>query len=290
MREKGITQTGVIKKALGTGFQAMADFPQIVYPFAIIAVIEVIGLLLIFAALQPPFVKYSMPIIERFWGAKFLHYPLILLLLSHLHYYFQTVVAVFCGAFASGMTISAFKQYKQEKFITLRSAARDALHSYWHLLAINLIVFALVQCAFVFKRQAVFKMILAMRNHFGDEGNWMLIHATAALFIGAVVQSLFVFAQPAVVIEGKNFISAIFKSLILTLKNLWVTFVLVIFPLSLFLPIALLKNKLLFLMQRFVPEVIFLVLAAGILLSFFLNAGITIMVSAGYFIIKDERA
>jgi hypothetical protein len=75
---------------------------RIMMPFTILALIELAAIVGIFLFVQAPFTKLSAPIVLRFYGEQFLHYPFILVLVSQLFNHFQNINAIIIGTFVMG--------------------------------------------------------------------------------------------------------------------------------------------------------------------------------------------
>lgn len=290
MPEKKLSQFGLIGKSWAKSFDIVIRSPKIMLPFAIMAVLELIGLFLIFIAEQPPFVKHITPLILRFWGEQFLHYPFNLLLLSKLFYYLQLTLGIILGTFMSGVTINAVWQYCQKKTVSLISGSKQALVKYVSLLIITIIVLFVIEYVSSLEKNILLKIIMKESSFLGiDREDWTVLFIMFRVVVGGILQGLFIFAQPAIMIDNKNFIAAIFRNLLYVFKNLFAACTLVVLPLCLYIPISILKVKIFPLMKRTCPEVVFVVLIAGVFISVFINVFITVSTTKCYLLIRGEH-
>jgi len=285
-----ISQTSIIGRSWALFFEVCAKRGMIMMPFTFLALIELISIAVIFVFIQAPLIKYSGPIVLRFFGEKFLHYPFNLLLTSQMFNYFQNFSSIVIGTFVVGMTISAVMQYIQGKEFSFKIAAKKSFFKYINLVIITLIVFFIIKFVQSVEKKILIKILMKGPAFLGIQADaWKTIFLFVFVFSTAFVQSLFIFAQAAVVIDNKNFIVAIFKNFGFVLTNLFSAFVLVIVPLLAYIPIVLLKSNLFELMKRSFPEISFIILIMGVLLTLFINLIITITSTKAYMLIKEKK-
>ena len=289
MKSRRMSQFGLIGKAWRESFNLLMTNPQIMIPFFVVAIIELIMLFIIFVVEQPPLVTYIRPIIVRFWSEQYLHFPLNLLLLSKLFYYVQTVLALTLGTFMSGITINAVYQYSRKRVLSFQGLFLKTLKSYAHLLIITGLVFFLIQICSKVEMKVLYKIMSKGQSFLSiKKDDWVLIFILAGVIFSGVVQSLFIFALPSVLIGKKNFILGIFENIVLVFKNSMSALVVVVIPLMLYVPIALLKGRLFMVMDSTIPEIVFIILIAGIILSMLINVFITISATRLYLLLKDK--
>ncbi|MBU1043069.1 MAG: hypothetical protein KJ915_01570 [Candidatus Omnitrophica bacterium] len=290
MKNQPITQTSIIGKSWALFLEVCAKRSKIMMPFTVMALIELIAIGAIFVFIQPPFTKFSAPIVLRFFGEKFLHYPFNLILTSQLFNYFQNFSAIVIGTFVVGMTISAVADYNQTKDFSFKPAAKKTLFKYINLVIISVLVFFIMQFMQTIENKILIKILMKGPSFLGiASGTWKMIFLFVFLFSAALVQSMFVFTQTAIMIDNKNFITAIFKNLVYVLTNIFSACFLVIIPLMAYLPIVLLKSNLFELMKRSFPEISFVIMIMGVFLTLFINLVITITTTKAYLLIREKR-
>ncbi|MFH1421829.1 MAG: hypothetical protein ABIH42_03830 [Planctomycetota bacterium] len=289
MQENKISQGTLISKSWAGAFDVIFGANKIVIPFVVIALLELIGIAALFIAIQPPIVKYITPIVLRFWGQQFLHYPLNLLLLSRLFNYLQIVLAVVLGTFASGLTISNVFQYSQTEQFSYKISFKKTLFKYVSLLIITILVFFVVKFAYSIEQKVLIKIMMKGQSFLGlRREDWSMLFMAFGLIAAGFIQSLFVFTHTAIMIDNKNFITAIFRNIAFVFKNLFAVCVLVIVPLLIYIPITLLKGNLFELMKRTTPEIVFAVMLFGAAITLFINILITISTTNAYLLIRGK--
>ncbi|MCP4650098.1 MAG: hypothetical protein GY853_08495 [PVC group bacterium] len=283
------SQWSLIRESWLSAMTIIKSDYRIMLPYAVLAFLELSAIIILFFAIQPPLVKYFTPIIMRFAGRQFFHYPYNLLLLAKGFSHIQVVLSIILGTFIAGVTINLVQQKISSKVISLKAALKRSLVSYIHLFLITLIVFFLIKGAFWVESKVLLKIMMKGRVFLNirREG-WMLIFTAINIITMGFLQSLFIFAHPVIIIEGKNFIVALFRNVGYIFKNFLAVIILVLVPLLLYLPVALLKTRLFPLMENIVPEIVFLVLIAGICMSFLVNVFITVSTTKLYLLIRGE--
>ncbi|RKY35683.1 MAG: hypothetical protein DRP78_05260 [Candidatus Omnitrophota bacterium] len=289
MRKRNLSQIDLIKQAWSESFKLLNYQPQIIMPFVVLAIVELLGILLIFVALQPPFVVYIKPIVLRYWTENFLHYPLNLLLLAKLCFYLQIVLSLVLGTFITGMTLSCVWQYNLKEEFSFKSAFKTALFKYVNLLIITVLVYFLLY-KFYHLDAFVLAKILARGSSFLKIGKeyWSMLFIIFGIIGTGFLNALFAFAQPAVIMDNKNFVTAIFFNLKHLVKNFFPACFLIIFPVCLYIPIALFKERFFSLMKSTAPEIIFVVLIADVIALLMINVMTTLFISKYYISIRDE--
>ena len=272
MQKNKISQGALIKRSWGRAFDVIFGVNKITIPFVVIALLELIGIVVIFVVIQPPLAKYITPIVIRFWGQHFLHYPFNLLLLSRLFNYLQLVLAVVLGTFASGLTISNVFQYSQTEQFSYKTSFKKTLFKYVSLIIITILVLSLLKFTYSIEMKVLIKIMMKGQSFLGvRREDWSMLFIVFGVIAAGFVQSLFVFTHSAIMIDNKNFITAIFRNIAFVFKNFLAACVLVIIPLLAYVPVALLKGNLFELMKRTAPEIVFAVLVFGIVISLFIN-------------------
>jgi len=66
MQKNKISQGALIKRSWGRAFDVIFGVNKITIPFVVIALLELIGIVVIFVVIQPPLAKYITPIVIRF--------------------------------------------------------------------------------------------------------------------------------------------------------------------------------------------------------------------------------
>jgi hypothetical protein len=86
-------------------------------------------------------------------------------------------------------------------------------------------------------------------------------------FIAILIQAIFAYSIPALIIDNKGFHKSIGKSIVLFFKFFIPTVLLVLLPMLLYIPIIVLSSNYVFLMNKLFPEIVFYVEALSIIFS-----------------------
>lgn len=285
-----LSQVSLIQKSISYSFGLISQKPIVIMPFGVITILELLGLLMIFVAVQPPLVKFITPVILRFFGPQFLHYPFNLLLLSQLFFYLQLLIEIIIGTFMAGLIISVVQQHSQNKAFSLKAASMQALVKYISLIIITILVFAVIQYSYSIEKKALLKVIMKGPAFLGiRQEDWAMLSVAFGIIMSGIIQGIFIFAQPIVIINKENFIVAIFKNFYYVAKNLIAALILVILPMCAYIPIAILKANLFLLMKKTFPEIVFLVLVCSVFISLFINLIVTISTTRAYLLVRGNQ-
>ncbi len=292
IEKQRFSQFGLISKSWSSTIDALLTWPRLMRPFFFMAVFEIGLLVLLFVALQPPFVEKIAPVVVRYWGQGSLHFPQILLLLARLFNLSRYAIVLLIGAFATGMTIAGVEQYHNREKVSLRRVIGKTFRKYIGLIIITLIAFGAVAVL----SQAVNRVAIKILSLSGTSGFMgisqeylPLLFIAAGIIAAGFVQALFVFAAPALMIDDTNFLKAVFRNFKVALSNLAAAIFLVVLPIIILIPIQLLLVDPYPLMRKSFPEIIFVLLSADVLVTMLVNVFITISAANCYIILKGRQ-
>lgn len=238
---------------------------NILIPFLLVGLVDAFLLFIIYLAPQPPLSALLGPPIRVFWGERFLHYPFNLLLIPRLFDLARIFSTALMGVLMTGAAVrmlqEAYSGIKPDIVLTLSKSLRV----YLKLLVIWLVMFGLVS--------AVFKALPAIFNFKQHIASQMV--SGAGFLISILIQSIFIYAIPAVIIEEKKIWPAIKRSVSFCRSTFLPTLILVALPTLFYLPMLILKGKLPLLMSKFFPETVLIFLGLGIVVSVIMDCLIT---------------
>ncbi|MCM8812436.1 MAG: hypothetical protein NC924_00685 [Candidatus Omnitrophica bacterium] len=291
MKNEQISGWALFRQSWGGALELMALKRRIFLPFGIIAAIELLGILALFLLIQPPWVKYVQPLVARFWGPAFLHYPLNLILLMRLWYYFQIFVAAVLGTYMSALVMKAAEVFWQTKQIVLRQLILPLLRYYVGVLLIGLIVIGLVQWLGGIEEKILGKILRKGADFLGiARKDWLLVFAVLGIGTAGFVQAVFAYVQPLFLLKNKNILSAFVINFRYFFKNWLPITALMLLPLLFYLPFAMARARILDVMQAAAPEIVFVLLLGSVLYSWVLNTFLTVAVTRMYLLLEgDER-
>ena len=239
--------------------------PVLLVPFLIVGLFDTLILVLIYLAPRPPLSGLLAPPIRVFWGERFLHYPYNLFLIPKLFNYVHIAATAFIGVLMTGLAIGMLKQVKEGLKPNMLFNLIRSIKMYLRLLVIWLMVFGLVSAVvrglpFVLQiKQGVISQIIFY----------------ISFLISILIETIFIYAMPAVMIEKKKAWPAVIRSLSLSKKIFLPSLILVIIPTLFYIPIVFLRGKLPALMNKFFPEMVLVILGLGIIASVIIDCLIT---------------
>jgi hypothetical protein len=239
--------------------------PNILIPFFIVGIFDFLILGLIYLTPRPPLSALFAPPIRAFWGEKFLHYPLNLLLIPRLFNYGHLFSTALIGVLMTGLAIGMLSEAKEEGrpsilFNLIRSAKR-----YLSLAAIWLVIFGLITVIFKglpfilrFKQPTALQIVFCV-----------------SFLISILIEAIFIYAMPAVMIEKKRTWAAIKRGVTFAKSIFLPSLLLVIIPTIIYIPIIILKGRLPILMTEIFPEMVLILLGLGIIVSVIIDCIVT---------------
>ena len=264
-----------IRKNWAESYNLIVKKPIVLLPFIIVAFLEFLALELIYFSSRSPLVKICGPIVRKFYGEAFLHYPGNLVLLPKLLYYAQTLIYMFCGVMLLAITVNIVRNIKLKIILKRNVLVRNAFRRYLTFFSFGLLVAAAM---FLVKR-------LNLLFYAWQWPPFML--AAISFILNVILQTLLVLVIPIIVIRKKLFFRALGAGLVLAGRNFPTLLILISLPFLIYLPISLLKIGLPKLMEMTFPEIILLISAAGIILGAL--AECFIIVSATQFLLDTDK-
>lgn len=262
-------------------FGIIAKTPEVLMPFIIIAFIETLALELIFFSPRYPIAAFFNPIIRKFFGEAFLHYPGNLMILPKLFYFAQVAIYILGGVLLASVTVNIVKNVREGLPIKANALMKNGLRRYASFFAYALavtIIMALVGKADDIVLGKGFRFL--GRTFPAIPSEIFLISTIIAQFIiNVVVQIFIVLCLPIIVIYNRSFVKAFLKSLIFGAKNFFSIFGLILLPFVLYLPVLILRAFSEQLIAKVSPEMTAVVTLAGIVAALFLDCFVMVSVS-----------
>ncbi len=274
----------VSKSVWSMTFKMRRKYHSILLPFFIIAFFQGIGLVTLFHFPIPPVsVIFAKPI-RAFFGEQFMHYPFNFLLLPRLFSYGQILVSGTIGVIMFGMAIGLIYQANiEDEKLRLMGNLNRSIRKYFAFVGIWLIIFVLSFIALRIPQFLIVKFLpkTALTN---------LIYK-GIFYIGFIVilliETFFIYAYSAVIIEGRKFISAVGRGVSVVKKVFLPTFILVTVPRLLDFLSIILKRYLDLFIKWTVPEVTLVLLGLSIIIAFITDF-LVISTTANLFVLAKE--
>lgn len=246
-------------------FSTLKKNPSVFIPFLIVGLFDVFILALIYLAPRPPLSALLAPPIRAFWGERFLHYPFNFFLIPRLFNYGNTISTAFIGVLMTGLAIGMLNETKGGSSPGILFNLIKSIKMYLKLFLIWVVMFGLVTVVF---KGLPFALHLKGRQA-------LLIALYVSFLISILIQVIFIYAMPAVMIEKKRIWPAIKRSVSFSRGAFLPTLFLVMFPTLIFIPMIILRGKLPVLMSKFFPEMVLIVLGLGIVVSVVIDCLVT---------------
>lgn len=279
---------GIWKSVLGF----ILSEPRILIPFFILAVCETLLLWILANSPHFPFSFVFAPPIRRIWGDIYLHYPYIFELLPRIFYFMKIVLSIFVGSLTTGMAIHLILASDKNEPIDLKKTFFFVFKRYLSLMLLAAVLFITVH--FVMKQPAIiffnyFKAGHAKLLFLGPKFWFGMFLPAVSFFMAVVLQAIFVYSFPYVVIKGKKFLVALVLGVKLFLKNWLKTLVVVTIPMLLYIPVTMLRNNSAVLADKFSPEIVVSVLFVGIIIGTVVVDALVTIVTTLLFIEATEH-
>lgn len=274
-------------------FSFLKSHPAVFTPFLIVAGLELFSLIIIYFSPRMPLRLVLGPIIRTFWGEAFLHYPLNFALFPKLASLARMVISIVAGSLIAGAAIYMVKHaYLTKGRIKTSIAFREALKVYFYFFFIAFLTTAFFYFLSKFSFIILAKYFLA--------GHSRLLFIKSRLWLGPIliiwnlalailVQSVFVYAMPAIMIDKKKTASAIKQSFIIFKRHLPATLALVGIPTLIYLPIIILNANISVLIDKFFPESVVVVALCGTLLSSLVIDPLIVCASSFVYLLHKDK-
>lgn len=239
--------------------------PVLWLPFIFYALIQFLLLLALVYFYAPLLSAVFIPLIKGLVGDFALHYPTYFLFLPKIFSRGNLLLGGILGIIFIGWgTYLFFSYFLPDKRVKLGEGLRSALSRYLILLGVWVIE-TLVLLGFFFLMSRAGKGLLT--GGFKKE----LAFEVLSLGLAVVFYGLFAYVFPAVVISGRNILSALGSSISIYKSNFFSTYFFVLIPNLLTFPFTLLSRRNSLVISKFNPEVIFLILVLEIGISIIAN-------------------
>lgn len=252
----------------------MIKKPVILLPFTIVAFFEGLALELIYFSNRRPLSLITAPLIRKFSGEVFLHYPMNLVKIPKYFYYAQLLIYVFLGIFMAAIVVNIVKNIKSELPLKTGAILKNALRKY-----ASFIVFgALMLCVIFMLRSAdgfIFQKLTGLISKNFQQAFPRIYAFAITLFYfitSLIMQALFICVIPLMVVEGKPLLKAVTGSVRFGARNFLSVLFLIFLPYFLYFPVTLMKAYAPDFGSKMFPETVLWILAFGVVVAVFIDA------------------
>ncbi len=234
-------------------------------PFVLFALVQFL-LLLALVNFYAPFLSFAfIPVIKKVMGEFVLHYPVYFLFLPKIFSRANLLLSGILGIISLGWaTYLFFSFFLPDKRVKLAEGLKVVFSRYLILLGVWVIETVIILAWF-------FLLSRAGRGFLQGSLKKELVFEIFGLCSGVVFYGLFAFTLPSIMLSGKNIFTAIGLSVSIYKRNFFSTYFFVLLPNLLTLPFTFMNRNAPFLISRFNPEVIILILILEIVISMIAN-------------------
>ncbi|HPB68835.1 MAG TPA: hypothetical protein PLT76_04265 [Candidatus Omnitrophota bacterium] len=286
---KGKQPITLIKTAISTLF----IHPAILFPYAIIAFYEFLIFELLFFAPRYPLVNFFGPIIRKLEGDIFLHYPFSYYVLAKWFQstLLQSIISVVLNSFFIGMSVAIINAINNGQPVVLKAAFKRTLASYVHLfIGVALPVATMIGLSQL--HELVINRALIIRSTTGIY--YVLKQAVLLsipyfnLLLAVFSTALFIYVIPSIIIDKKKIFGALVSNFKILWKSSGFTFLVLLLPALLYLPVILLQSTTSIYKNAAPPELLGILALVGIILSIVIDI-IHYTTMTTYYLLKKEE-
>jgi len=265
----------------------MGMYHRVFYPFIGLALLQILTLFFLFLAPRPPVSVVLAPIVRAFWGETYLHYPFNFILLPKLYNYVEITLSIIIGAVMTGMTVDLVRQAKKGILPGLRAGLKNSFRRYLSLIGVWIVTFILVSVVFRMPQFIMSKYHIGASSGLFSQWNVSRLLLVVSVLVGLMIEALFVYAIPSIMLEQKRTWKAIIRSFSLAKSNFLATFIVVSVPMIFVISMSFVKRKIPMLMDKMFPEITLWIMITGIIISMLANCWITTAVTT--MLIKEKQ-
>ena len=279
-----------INKIWLSAVEMMTKHPVIIMPFVVVAFMEGLVLELLYFSTRKPISLVLNPIVSKFFGRGYLHYPAHLVLLPKLFYFAQVIIYVLIGVFLTAIAVNMFKKINEGGTIKLRPLVKSAANRYAAFLVFGIVSVVLLALIQKFDTYVFGKVSRLIARNFKDLPMFVYsgLYLIGNFFMYVILQIFLVFTIPVMVIEKKSFLAAFFKSVSMGLRNFFSILMIILLPYLLYVPVIALKSEPINVINRTFPEITVVITLVGILLALFLEC--FVILCASQFLLDKEKS
>jgi len=239
--------------------------PILWLPFVLYALIQILLLLALINFYSPLLSLVFIPLIKKFIGEFVLHYPAYFLFLPKIFSRVNLLLGGIIGSFTIGWgTYLFFSFFLPDNRIKLTEGIKVAFSKYLLLLGVWAIeTIVLLGWFFLISRVG--------RGFLGGSFKRELAFELLSLGSGLIFYGFFAFTISAIILSGRNIISALGLSISIYKRNFFSTYLFLLLPNLLTLPFTFLNRRAIYLISKFNPEIVFLILVLEIFVSMLAN-------------------
>jgi len=264
---------------------------RVVTPFVMLAFFEAMALVLIYFSPRKPLSCIFNPIIRKFQGELFVHYPGNFLALPKLFSYAQSAIYVLAGILLSAVTINMVRNIRAGLPVRTKALVRNASGRYFAFVVYGVLLTALMLLVRESGTVAFVKFAKLMAR-FLPEAAMNVFPVILPIFIFVANITLYTFlilTVPILVIKKSSLLKALAESVRSGFRNFFAIFRVILVPFLFSLPVILLSSFSVTVARKTCPEIIALIALLKIIVSVSVECFIIICISQ-FLLDKQEDA
>lgn len=281
----------IYRSVMGMTFKNLFKFPSLFKAFLCLALLETLGLVIVYYSPQWPVNQVLAQPIRAFFGEPALHYPYNLMALPRIFRVWQIFVDIFFGSILTGIVVSMYNQHSKKMSLRFGKNFKIAFNRYLPLLAYSMIVFIVIYLVEHFSGIFIRDRLIAGKGYFLKLGQikWGIIIAVFNLLFSMAIEILWIYVPIAIIIDNKGLWRAAATSLKLVFHYFITTVLLVLIPVTVYLSVVIFRVFDSKLMDLYFPEISVLLILLSIISAFIVNTVITIAGTVMYQSVKENQ-
>ena len=242
-------------------------------PFLVVGLFDFIALIVIYYAPRYPISIVLAPPIRKIWGDQYLHYPQNFALIPQLFNYAHICILFTIGIFMTGMFIKMCHIFLKSKKNILKSNVVIPSFVIAFKKYIPMVIYFLLFYGLTF---FVFSIISNIFNTYVVSNRiTKIIHLVTNFGLVVILQTLFAFVFPAIIISNAGLLKAFKINFTLVFSQFKRVVIIILIPSLIYVFISINKYFLPDLVQKYEPEVMLISLGFGILCTMCIDVLIT---------------
>lgn len=275
---------------INSSVSTLFSHPIIFAPYIIIVFLQLLILEVLYFYPRYPLNAFFGPLVRKFWGESFLHYPKNFTLIPKLFQTIQIPMYIFLSVFLIAVSIALLKKINYGKRLRFGKVLKDVLGTYVHLVIAALLMFFMIW-VFLKAYGLIYQRALQIRSQSGWFYYLKITVIQGAPYFNLIwavfINAIFAYLLPSIVVGKKKIFSAIAQNFKMLYKAFWLTFLTVLIPSLLFIPVLWLRQ--LVTIERFFPELTIIILVLGVFISACVDAMIYTALSLRFLVKVEEE-
>ncbi len=272
---------------LQSSFYSLFEHKEILFPFSMIALIQIFVLEILYFLPRYPLSLFFSPIIRKLYGEAYLHYPFNFMIMPRIFQNLQIPLYIVVNSFFVGMAIAIIARINSDQKMDTKEVMKDTFRGYIHIICCAVIALVFVKGFFL-----LFGKIYARASIIGaTTGIKFLIKRVILigapywnLLLSVVVSTLLAYVIPIIIIDRSKIVGALINNFKTLRGSFMFTFIIVLIPTLLYVPVLLLRKSL---PTNIIPELHAVIIVLSIVVMIIIDA-ISYTALTTYYLLKKE--